>query len=170
MQLNPRNQRLRPKPTRRERRRIRRSPGYSEIRSRLGITDAQTLLLLQVGDLQLAHVGQDVIGRQWSESHVLIGLAPRLRVSNSSEISAPWMVHDNDLETQVTIASPGSVLFVHRRHLPLVEGMLAGATETVGRLSRAALHRPRQPQSTRPTTTTSQSLGRSPSNPTSQPV
>ncbi len=142
VQLQPRDQNLRPKPTRGERRKIRRSPAYLELRASLGVNDTQALLLIQLGDFHLAHVGQQVTCRPWSRSHVLIGLKPRLFVTGAAEISAPWMVRDADLDVDVSIASPGSVLFIHRRHQHLVGRLLAGAAESVGRLTRAASHNP----------------------------
>ena len=57
MELKPGNKRLGPKPGRRERRRIRATAEYRYVRESLGTTDAETLLLLRIGDVMIAQAG-----------------------------------------------------------------------------------------------------------------
>jgi hypothetical protein len=141
MQRTPESSRLGPNPGWRQRRNLRSTAKYQQIRAFLGTSDSDTLLLMRLGDLQSAEAGQAVTHRPWSRSHIVIGLTARLAVGSYTEITAPWLVDDRGDGVELTVSRPGLVLFVDRRHWHLIESAVAGKVEPVAPIAKAATRR-----------------------------
>ena len=147
VRLEPQRSRLSPKPGWRQRRQLRTTTKYRQIQEGFGTTDAETLLLMRLGDLQVADTGQSITAQPWSRSHVVVGLSARLAVGAHTEVTAPWLLDHRGGDTEVSIAEPGLVVFIDRRHLHPVESALAGRAEPVAPIAKAV---DKYPQSPRP--------------------
>lgn len=145
MELKPGNKRLGPKPGRRERRRIRATAEYRYVRESLGTTDAETLLLLRIGDVMIAQAGQDITGEEWTRYHMVIGLSTRLAVGDYTQVTAPWMIDHDSEGAPISVAKTGLVLFIDRRHRHLADAALAGRVEPVAPIAKAVAQRPARP-------------------------
>jgi hypothetical protein len=138
------------KPNRRQRRRIRNTDKYQNIKNSLDTNDHDTLLLWRLGDVQQVETGQSLNGPGWSPAHLVIGMSAGLRLQTDSgardagatdtqfDVSAPWLIrHLDHHHTRASVNQPGSVLIIDRRHFHLVERSLAGRVEPVGPIAQA---------------------------------
>ena len=137
MQLKPETSRLGSRPGWRERRRLRTTTKYRQIQESLGTSDAETELLLRLGDLQTAEAGQMVTRQAWSRSHIVVGLSARLGLGAFTEVTAPWLIDDRDQGAEISISQTGLVLFIDRRHRHLAGKALAGRVEPVAPIAKA---------------------------------
>lgn len=142
--------RLDRKPSRRQRREIRQTTKYDDIRRCLGTGDDDTVLLCRLSNIHHVDVGQALNGPVWTRAHIVIGLSAGLRLRTTVyvsdkeqavgelDISAPWMVQDLDHDRgRLSVSQTGSVLTIDRRHLHLVEPSLLGRVEPIDPIAHA---------------------------------
>ncbi len=129
----------RQRPTRRERRLLRATGKYRQIRQHLGTADDETLLLTQIGELQPVEQGRSIDGGR----HITVGLSGRLQVGRLATVSAPWLVDVKSDDVPFTVTEPGLVLIIDRRQFHLAEAALVGKVEPVHRIAYAARLIPR---------------------------
>jgi hypothetical protein len=75
------------KPSRRQRREIRPTTKYDDIRRHLGTNDHDTVLLWRLSDIHHVRVGQALNGPAWTRAHVVVGLSAGLRLQTTVYVS-----------------------------------------------------------------------------------